>query len=158
VDCEAYILILGRKFHDFYWFIYSLLLVIIYFSLILRQMIRLITFTIGGHAYLNFMGNEFGHPKVRLLSLYYSYRLYFMWLMIFSCSSGLSSQCKATISHLNLLTVGGIFWQVECIVIYFLSTRCQSNDLYCKFLILVSWHAYIITFRVQFLWEVTWIL
>lgn len=28
-------------------------------------MIRLITFTIGGHAYLNFMGNEFGHPKVR---------------------------------------------------------------------------------------------
>ncbi|KAH9651980.1 SBE3 [Citrus sinensis] len=29
----------------------------------LHKMIRLITFTIGGHAYLNFMGNEFGHPK-----------------------------------------------------------------------------------------------
>ncbi|KAL6975262.1 1,4-alpha-glucan-branching enzyme 3, chloroplastic/amyloplastic [Sarracenia purpurea var. burkii] len=28
----------------------------------LHKMIRLITFTIGGHAYLNFMGNEFGHP------------------------------------------------------------------------------------------------
>ncbi|OIT00448.1 PREDICTED: 1,4-alpha-glucan-branching enzyme 3, chloroplastic/amyloplastic isoform X1 [Nicotiana attenuata] len=29
----------------------------------LHKMIRLITSTIGGHAYLNFMGNEFGHPK-----------------------------------------------------------------------------------------------
>ncbi|XP_051133984.1 1,4-alpha-glucan-branching enzyme 3, chloroplastic/amyloplastic isoform X2 [Andrographis paniculata] len=29
----------------------------------LHKMIRLITFTIGGQAYLNFMGNEFGHPK-----------------------------------------------------------------------------------------------
>ncbi|XP_047249302.1 1,4-alpha-glucan-branching enzyme 3, chloroplastic/amyloplastic isoform X3 [Capsicum annuum] len=29
----------------------------------LHKMIRLITCTIGGHAYLNFMGNEFGHPK-----------------------------------------------------------------------------------------------
>uniref|UniRef100_A0A2N9HG43 1,4-alpha-glucan branching enzyme n=1 Tax=Fagus sylvatica TaxID=28930 RepID=A0A2N9HG43_FAGSY len=29
----------------------------------LHKMIRLITLTIGGRAYLNFMGNEFGHPK-----------------------------------------------------------------------------------------------
>ncbi|XP_047338104.1 1,4-alpha-glucan-branching enzyme 3, chloroplastic/amyloplastic [Impatiens glandulifera] len=29
----------------------------------LHKIIRLITFTIGGHAYLNFMGNEFGHPE-----------------------------------------------------------------------------------------------
>ncbi|KAK2970941.1 hypothetical protein RJ640_004733, partial [Escallonia rubra] len=29
----------------------------------LHKMIRLITFSICGHAYLNFMGNEFGHPK-----------------------------------------------------------------------------------------------
>ncbi|XP_060667891.1 1,4-alpha-glucan-branching enzyme 3, chloroplastic/amyloplastic isoform X2 [Ziziphus jujuba] len=29
----------------------------------LHKMIRLITFTICGGAYLNFMGNEFGHPK-----------------------------------------------------------------------------------------------
>ncbi|KAG8647381.1 1,4-alpha-glucan-branching enzyme 3, chloroplastic/amyloplastic-like isoform X1 [Manihot esculenta] len=29
----------------------------------LYKMIRMITFTIGGGAYLNFMGNEFGHPK-----------------------------------------------------------------------------------------------
>lgn len=26
-------------------------------------MIRLITFTLGSKAYLNFMGNEFGHPE-----------------------------------------------------------------------------------------------
>ena len=32
----------------------------------LKQMIRLLTFTIGGRAYLNFMGNEFGHPEVTL--------------------------------------------------------------------------------------------
>lgn len=32
----------------------------------LNQMIRLISFTIGGRAYLNFMGNEFGHPEVTL--------------------------------------------------------------------------------------------
>ncbi|KAM7251117.1 hypothetical protein ACFE04_023000 [Oxalis oulophora] len=29
----------------------------------LHKIIRLITFTIAGSAYLNFMGNEFGHPK-----------------------------------------------------------------------------------------------
>ncbi|PPS09021.1 hypothetical protein GOBAR_AA11619 [Gossypium barbadense] len=29
----------------------------------LLKMIKLITFTIGGRGYLNFMGNEFGHPK-----------------------------------------------------------------------------------------------
>ncbi|KAK4795771.1 hypothetical protein SAY86_028097 [Trapa natans] len=29
----------------------------------LHRMIRLITFTICGHAFLNFMGNEFGHPE-----------------------------------------------------------------------------------------------
>ena len=29
----------------------------------LHKMIRLLTFTLGGEAYLNFMGNEFGHPE-----------------------------------------------------------------------------------------------
>ncbi len=29
----------------------------------LHKMIRLITFTLGGEGYLNFMGNEFGHPE-----------------------------------------------------------------------------------------------
>ncbi|XVE50704.1 hypothetical protein DITRI_Ditri01bG0184600 [Diplodiscus trichospermus] len=29
----------------------------------LHKMIKLITFTVGGRGYLNFMGNEFGHPK-----------------------------------------------------------------------------------------------
>lgn len=29
----------------------------------LHKMIRLITLTLGGESYLNFMGNEFGHPE-----------------------------------------------------------------------------------------------
>ena len=29
----------------------------------LHKMIRLITIGLGGEAYLNFMGNEFGHPE-----------------------------------------------------------------------------------------------
>ena len=29
----------------------------------LHKMIRLLTQTLGGQAYLNFMGNEFGHPE-----------------------------------------------------------------------------------------------
>ncbi|XP_027062308.1 1,4-alpha-glucan-branching enzyme 3, chloroplastic/amyloplastic isoform X1 [Coffea eugenioides] len=44
----------------------------------LHKMIRLITFTIGGSAYLNFMGNEFGHPKrveFPMVSNNYSYAL-----------------------------------------------------------------------------------
>lgn len=32
-------------------------------GLALHKMIRLLTFTLGGEAYLNFMGNEFGHPE-----------------------------------------------------------------------------------------------
>lgn len=28
----------------------------------LHKMIRLITMSLGGEGYLNFMGNEFGHP------------------------------------------------------------------------------------------------
>jgi 1,4-alpha-glucan branching enzyme len=32
-------------------------------GLALRKMIRLITFALAGEAYLNFMGNEFGHPE-----------------------------------------------------------------------------------------------
>ncbi|MFM7854690.1 MAG: 1,4-alpha-glucan-branching enzyme, partial [Flammeovirgaceae bacterium] len=29
----------------------------------LHKMIRLLTFSLGSKAYLNFMGNEFGHPE-----------------------------------------------------------------------------------------------
>jgi len=29
----------------------------------LHKMIRLLTFSLAGEAYLNFMGNEFGHPE-----------------------------------------------------------------------------------------------
>ena len=32
-------------------------------ALALHKMIRLVTFGLGGEAYLNFMGNEFGHPE-----------------------------------------------------------------------------------------------
>jgi len=32
-------------------------------GLALHKMIRLITFCLGGEGYLNFMGNEFGHPE-----------------------------------------------------------------------------------------------
>jgi 1,4-alpha-glucan branching enzyme len=37
--------------------------VIIDRGLALHKMIRLITFSLGGEGYLNFMGNEFGHPE-----------------------------------------------------------------------------------------------
>ena len=32
-------------------------------GLALLKMIRMITFALGGEGYLNFMGNEFGHPE-----------------------------------------------------------------------------------------------
>jgi 1,4-alpha-glucan branching enzyme len=32
-------------------------------AMALHKMIRLITFALGGEGYLNFMGNEFGHPE-----------------------------------------------------------------------------------------------
>jgi 1,4-alpha-glucan branching enzyme len=33
----------------------------------LHKMIRLITMALGGEGYLNFMGNEFGHPGKKIL-------------------------------------------------------------------------------------------
>lgn len=93
-----------------------------YFSLYViesNQMIRLITFTICGGAYLNFMGNEFGHPDVSLFSMCYPWKVMFMQLTIFSCARGLNSRCQAIISHFHVLTVDGIWLQmVECIMIY----------------------------------------
>lgn len=35
----------------------------------LHKMIRLITMGLGGEGYLNFMGNEFGHPGKRIMSI-----------------------------------------------------------------------------------------
>jgi 1,4-alpha-glucan branching enzyme len=32
-------------------------------GLALHKMIRLVTFSLGGRGYLNFIGNEFGHPE-----------------------------------------------------------------------------------------------
>lgn len=36
----------------------------------LHKMIRLITMGLGGEGYLNFMGNEFGHPGTVSISLF----------------------------------------------------------------------------------------
>lgn len=77
----------------------------LYFSI---QMIRLITLTIGGHAYLNFMGNEFGHPKAGYIPLDIHEDFTFKLLTHFFFPRGLNSQCQATISHFHLLTGAGI--------------------------------------------------
>lgn len=37
--------------------------IIINRGMALHKMMRLITIALGGDAYLNFMGNEFGHPE-----------------------------------------------------------------------------------------------
>jgi len=37
--------------------------IIISRGIALHKLIRLITFSLGGEGYLNFMGNEFGHPE-----------------------------------------------------------------------------------------------
>jgi hypothetical protein len=37
----------------------------------LHKMIRLITMGLGGEGYLNFMGNEFGHPGTNIYEFYY---------------------------------------------------------------------------------------
>ena len=39
-------------------------------GLSLHKMIRLITHALGGEGYLNFEGNEFGHPEVCLPDLF----------------------------------------------------------------------------------------
>ena len=58
------------------------------------QIIKLITFTTSGGAYLNFMGNEFAHPKVSTLiflwALYLNFSIlsnYFVLLSLFSIFS-----------------------------------------------------------------------
>lgn len=44
----------------------------------LHKMIRLITMGLGGEGYLNFMGNEFGHPGKNIYEFYYH-----GWLLVF---------------------------------------------------------------------------
>ncbi len=50
---------------DMYWLMSKVTIgnMIIERGMALHKMIRLITFALGGEAYLNFMGNEFGHPE-----------------------------------------------------------------------------------------------
>lgn len=36
---------------------------VVHRGMALHKMLRLITMSLGGDAYLNFMGNEFGHPE-----------------------------------------------------------------------------------------------
>lgn len=50
----------------------------------LHKMIRLITMGLGGEGYLNFMGNEFGHPGEDMHLVYYCVILQ---TMLFSCYS-----------------------------------------------------------------------
>lgn len=67
----------------------------------LHKMIRLITMGLGGEGYLNFMGNEFGHPgEYRSICLYFP-QFMILWfskhvdLMVFFffwCQSGLIFQ------------------------------------------------------------------
>lgn len=47
----------------------------------LHKMIRLVTMGLGGEGYLNFMGNEFGHPGTILhpWSFYVSYKSFTIW-------------------------------------------------------------------------------
>lgn len=105
-----------------------------YFSLYViesNQMTRLITFTICGGAYLNFMGNEFGHPDVSVFSMCYPWKVLFMQLTIFSCARGWNSRCQAIISHFHVLTVDGILLQMEeCIMIYMSLIRCTMISLH----------------------------
>lgn len=42
----------------------------------LHKMIRLITMGLGGEGYLNFMGNEFGHPGTTMSSIKATYFIY----------------------------------------------------------------------------------
>lgn len=51
-------------------------------GLALHKMIRLITHALGGEGYLNFEGNEFGHPEVRLFGLisFLFSLIYLQWL------------------------------------------------------------------------------
>lgn len=96
-------------------------------------MIRLITFSLSGRAFLNFMGNEFGHPKVTLafsghqsgfvdflLSVYWflfvSFQLLYSQIMVICLGRGLNFQCLATTSPIPWLTVSGISGKMECIV------------------------------------------
>lgn len=50
---------------DMYWLMTKLKAgnVVIERGIALHKMIRLVTFALGGEGYLNFMGNEFGHPE-----------------------------------------------------------------------------------------------
>lgn len=50
----------------------------------LHKMIRLITIGLGGEGYLNFMGNEFGHPGRFLISL--SFLTYILYSTTVYCS------------------------------------------------------------------------
>lgn len=106
-------------------FILFILVILYFYFWAPKQMIRLISMTIGGRAYLNFMGNEFGHPEVRLLAPTCPINV-FIWLMIVLCSRGLSSQCQATISLFHLPIEGGIFLPTrDCIATCLPLIRCQ---------------------------------
>jgi hypothetical protein len=74
-------------------------------GLSLHKMIRLITHALGGEGYLNFEGNEFGHPEVRHRSIKPSCQL----LIKVPYHSGSISQGKATGIHTTTLVVNGMW-------------------------------------------------
>lgn len=93
-------------------------------------MIRLNSSTIGGPAYLSFMGNEFEHPKVSS-----SFLAYVWQHNDFTCAGELSSQCRAMVSHIHFLIATGIFWKImACKTDCLLSIRSMLLHLFLCFL------------------------
>ena len=113
---------------QFLWFFFMLLSHLVSERCVscfcLNQMIRLLTFTIGGRAYLNFMGNEFGHPEVtNYLCSHCSKDIIVMFLTCHPCVRGLSFLHRAINSRFHWLTAAGTCWKVESIISCFPLTR-----------------------------------
>lgn len=50
----------------------------------LHKMIRLVTMGLGGEGYLNFMGNEFGHPGINRQHIILTWPYFFSLLLLIS--------------------------------------------------------------------------
>lgn len=74
----------------------------------------LLVHTLGGEGYLNFGGNEFGHPEVSKLALFLFMRIYTKMII---CGSGLTSLVKVTTTLSIMQDVNLILWMILCFVI-----------------------------------------
>lgn len=63
-------------------------------GLALHKMIRLVTYGLSGEGYLNFMGNEFGHPEWLVCSIYLTRSFADVFFFLTSLLIGLSSRRK----------------------------------------------------------------